>query len=298
MKILFILFVLLFSFKIHSEILFENKHPNEHIGIWSHDCSLKKNPTINEPKGILKINEYSVLWIDDYGTMLSFSKTSNISGYTAYKFYFEDAENENNYSYNMLFAKKQNDKLTEKYEPNMWNKIDYDFLEDPTYENVMVFEKCEDIPTEYKSKIKPLTDFLDSEVPNICFEEGIESNECFSNVFSYADVHRDGELSVAELTRLSKIILSFVMTKHDYLKDLENQNDNIERFMIFGIGFTFSPTLSQLFIMNYDYDNSNSLSLQELQPQYSDFAYNISNILKNNYNPLTETINNLKNILK
>ena len=63
-----------------------------------------------------------------------------------------------------------------------------------------------------------------------------------------------------------------------------------------GTSFTFAPSFSQLLLVNYDYNNSDSLSLDELLNNKSDFIQNINFILKTNFSTLENAIELLEDV--
>jgi|TARA_B100000315_G_C14474555_1_gene539980 hypothetical protein len=276
----FSFFVLITNLK--AEILLENKFPSKFYGVWSNNCE--------SPESAWKISEYVNLWIDENAIYLDFSKTTEINGYTI-------ASWKDNDEVYYFFLKLQNNKLIVKYSPEDWNKIDFEFLLDSTSEDTESYNKCKGMPEKYITSINLLNIFLDSNVPNICFEKGLKSNQCVSSFFSYGDIYRDGELTIAELTRLSKTFFIYLVLNGYNYDDAYKSTIKEKNLILTGASFAFAPTFSQLLIMNYDYDDSKSLSLNELFGKNSDFINNISIFLDNEIKSIQEIFDNIDKIL-
>tara|TARA_B100001939_G_scaffold341726_2_gene351757 strand:- start:1603 stop:2451 length:849 start_codon:yes stop_codon:yes gene_type:complete len=250
--IIFSLFFLFYSFNSYAEFIYDKNFPANTHGIWSDNCNTSEYAIIIYDYGALEIWLY-----DDYSSIeLSVSKTANINDWISYK-------NKENDTYPINFLKFQNGKLIQKIPPENWNGIEYAFLEDTTYKAYNL-NKCNKINTELNLLFEPIISFTNSNIPKLCLSNDSKSDECFQNLIQYLDITNDYNLSSAELTRGIKTLVLFF-----YL----SSSDDINKDTVIGsklLSFALTPTLSELFILNYDFDNSDSLSINELEYAFTD----------------------------
>ena len=108
----------------------------------------------------------------------------------------------------------------------------------------------------------------------------------------YLDVSKDLSLSSAEITRGIKLLTLYI-----FMNNLENKvAETVPLSKL--LSFTLAPTISQLFLLNYDFDNSKTLSMEEFKFAYFDLDQG-KKVLNNNYNNLNipEIIDNITDIL-
>jgi len=259
----FIIIYFLITFNLSSNALADIKldqdFPIEMQGIWSSDCSATNN--INS----LIIYDYGSLYLEygDYSYVsLSVSKTTNFNSWTVYEW------SSNGMDKTKYFLKLQNNKLIEKYPPNNWNAIDYEFLNDSTSQNITLYEKCNSIPTVLSLFYGPIINFSDSNVPKLCSsyisQDKNMRNKCKISLMNYFDVSKDLELSSAEITRAIKLLVLYL-----YMNNADQINPETVPISKL-LSFTIVPSLSHLFLLNYDFDNSQTLSTEEIRLAYFD----------------------------
>lgn len=274
----FLIIYFLITFNLSSNALADIKldqdFPIEMQGIWSSDCSATNN--INS----LIIYDYGSLYLDygDYNYVsLSVSKTTNFNSWTVYEWSSNGMDKEK------YFLKLQNNKLIEKYPPNNWNEIDYEFLNDSTSQNITLYEKCNSIPTVLSLFYGPIINFSDSNVPKLCSsyisQDKNMRNKCKISLMNYFDVSKDLELSAAEITRAIKLLVLYL-----YMNNAEQINPETVPISKL-LSFTIVPSLSQLFLLNYDFDNSQTLSTEEIRLAYFDLDEG-KKVLNQNYQNL------------
>ena len=290
MKI-FIILIFLLLYNLNSNAMadmnLDKNFPEEMQGIWSSDCSASYN--INT----LIIYDYGSLFIeygDNNHAAINVTKTTQFNSWTVYNW----SENGNNTKY---FLKIQNNKLIEKYPPANWNEIDYEFLNDSTSLYISSYEKCDLIPPVLSILFGPIINFSNSKVPELCHsfyskEETIRQ-KCKISLMSYLDVSKDLTLSSAEITRGVKLLVLYI-----YMNNLDNvlpETVPLSKLL----SFTFAPTISQLFLLNYDFNNSLTLSEDEIRYAYFDLDQG-KELLTNNYENLDieEIFDVITNILR
>tara|TARA_Y100000741_G_scaffold148194_1_gene111718 strand:- start:175 stop:1029 length:855 start_codon:yes stop_codon:yes gene_type:complete len=282
MKNNFFIFLLIFflSFYSKAELIFENEFPKNIQGIWSVDCE--------EGLQVHVIGSNSSLWIDEDYVGLNISQTSDVNNWTAYKW----GEIDGSYYY-FLKTNTQN-QLMELTPPDEWDGIDYSFLNSNDFS---IYEKCDSIPGVYQIIYGEIVSLMNSKLIETC---NVETNpqECITETFNFLDVSNNKELSVAELTRAARILIYFTFI------DKRVGEDRDIGFATYTTTSLFFPAISKILIGNYDYDNSNTLSLNEI---YTDrvasldyqnlFKDNIKGLDPSELRKLIENLDFLKSIL-
>ena len=70
-----------------------------------------------------------------------------------------------------------------------------------------------------------------------------------------------------------------------------------DNFLIInGTSFVFAPYFSQLLVLNYDFDNSNSLSIDEILNDNSEIITSIPLLLNSDINSLQDLFTKFNNI--
>ena len=227
------------SFNINAELVFVDNFPKNLQGIWSEDCSMQNQ--------VFLISNNTSMWIDDSYVGFNISKTSKVQDWTAYKW----GELDGSYYY---FIKKNGDNLIEISPPDEWDGIDYTFLKSSEYSE---YEECESIPSMFQIIYGEIINLMNSQLIEICNENN-DPSECINESFAFLDVSDDDELSVAELTRAARIAIYFTFI------DKKQDEDRDIGFATYTTTSIIFPALSKILIGNYDYDNSNTLSLKEI----------------------------------
>ena len=278
---LFIFLLIFFlSFSSKAELIFDNEFPKNIQGIWSVDCE--------EGLQVHVIGSNSSLWIDEDYVGLNISQTSDVNNWTAYKW----GEIDGSYYY-FLKTNTQN-QLMELTPPDEWDGIDYSFLNSNDFS---IYEKCDSIPGVYQIIYGEIVSLMNSKLIETC---NVETNPqgCISETFNFLDVSNNKELSVAELTRAARILIYFTFI------DKRVGEDRDIGFATYTTTSLFFPAISKILIGNYDYDNSNTLSLNEI---YTDrvasldyqnlFKDNIKGLDPSELRKLIENLDFLKSIL-
>ena len=276
---LLISFILLFSLEIHSELIFKDDFPKEMQGTWSENCSTESQVFI--------ISKNTSMWIEESYVGFNISKTAQIDGWVAYKW----GELDGSYYY---FLKNDNDQLLEVTAPNDWDGIDYSFL---LQSETSVYNKCESIPSTYQLIYGEIISLMNSQLIEVCNNDPNPAI-CINETFDFLDVSKDEELSVAELTRAARIVVYFTFI------DKQQEEDRDIGFATYTTTSLIFPTLSKIIIGNYDYDNSNTLSLKEIYTDRIDtldyqnlFKDNIKGLDPEELRKLIENLDFLKSIL-
>ena len=274
-----IIFICIFSFKINAELIFENNFPKNIQGIWSEDCKSEYQ--------IFIISNNTSMWIDETYVGFNISKTSNVQDWISYKW----GELDGNYYY---FLKKDGNKLLEMTAPEEWDGIDYSFLNTSDYS---IYEKCDSIPSIYQLIYGEIINLMNSQLIEVCSNDSNPAN-CINETFSFLDVSQDGELSVAELTRAARIVIYFTFID----KRLEENRDI--GFATYTTTSLIFPALSKILIGNYDYDNSNTISLKEIYTDRIDtldyqnlFKENLKGLDPEELRRLIDNLNFLKSLM-
>jgi len=254
-KFFFILTILL-SFKTNAELIFENDFPKNMQGVWSNNCDSEYQVFI--------ISRNTSMWIDESYVGFNISKTSEVNDWIAYKW----GEIESSYYY---FLKKDGEKLFEISAPESWDGIDYSFLNGSDYS---VYEKCESIPSMYQLIYGEIINLMNSQLIETCNNDQNPAN-CINETFTFLDVSGDNELSVAELTRAARIAIYFTFI------DKREEEDRDIGFATYTTTSLIFPALSKILIGNYDYDNSNTISLKEIYTDRID-TLDYQNLFKEN----------------
>ena len=254
-KTLFII-IIIFSFNTKAELIFENKFPNNLQGIWSEDCQSENQVFI--------ISNNTSMWIDETYVGFNISKTAKVQNWVAYKW----GEVDGSYYY---FLKKDGDFLLEHTAPEGWDGIDYSFLNSSDFST---YEKCKSIPSMYQIIYGEIISLMNSQLIETCNNDNNPAN-CINETFTFLDVSEDNELSVAELTRAARIAVYFTFID----KRLEEDRDI--GFATYTTTSLIFPALTKILIGNYDYDNSNTISLKEIYTDRID-TLDYQNLFKEN----------------
>ena len=278
--LIFIVIIFIFSVSVKAEIIFKNEFPKDIQGIWSVDCEAGLQVHV--------IGNNSSLWIDEDYVGLNISKTSNVQNWTAYKW----GEIDGSYYY-FLKTNTQN-QLMELTTPDEWDGIDYSFLNSNDFS---IYEKCESIPSVYQIIYGEIVSLMNSKLVETCNDD-TNPQDCITEAFNFLDVSSDNELSVAELTRAARILIYFTFI------DKRVGEDRDIGFATYTTTSLFFPAISKILIGNYDYDNTNTLSLKEI---YTDRVASLDyqNLVKDNIKgldpaelrKLIENLDFLKSIL-
>ena len=279
------IFFILLSSSLKAEIKLNDFVPSQFHGVWSEDCEIQEFTW--------RIDEYTSLEITENNFFLDFLKTNLINTYTVSKYHQEWEPGKPWY----FFMKIENEKLVYKDMPSEWNEKDFSFLLDSTYEDTTVFEKCElGIKNEYKIILNTLLEILDTDIIKICSESNFQNINCYKSIFNFFDINKDRELTIAELSFFSKFLINFIYlngnTNADYNESLMQDN-----FLIInGASFVFAPYFSQLLVLNYDFDSSNSLSIDEILKENSEIITSIPLLLNSDINSLQDLLTKFNNI--
>ena len=279
---IFIFFgIFLFFYPLKAELIFENEFPKKFQGIWSTDCEAGLQVHV--------IGKNNSLWIDEDYVGLNISKTTNdIEGWIAYKWGELDG------SYYYFLNKNSQNQLMELTPPDDWDGIDYSFLNSNEFS---VYEECNSIPSMYQIIYGEIVSLMNSNLIETCTDDSNPQN-CINETFNFLDVSSNGELSVAELTRAARILIYFTFI------DKRVDEDRDIGFATYTTTSLFFPALSKILIGNYDYDNSNTISLNEIYTDRIDtldyqnlFKDNIKGLDPSELRRLIENLDFLKSIL-
>ena len=252
----FYILIFMFSFNTNAELIFENDFPKNMQGVWSSNCDSEYQVFI--------ISSNTSMWIDESYVGFNISKTSEVNDWIAYKW----GEIESSYYY---FLKKDGEKLFEISAPESWDGIDYSFLNGSDYS---VYEKCDSIPSMYQLIYGEIINLMNSQLIETCNNDKNPAN-CINETFTFLDVSGDDELSVAELTRAARIAIYFTFI------DKREEEDRDIGFATYTTTSLIFPALSKILIGNYDYDNSNTISLKEIYTDRID-TLDYQNLFKEN----------------
>lgn len=248
MKKLFstVVIILSFSLPAFAELVFDQSVPKEFHGVWSSNCTndnFDSNTYIIFDYGFLYLSE------NDYPyNQLDVGKVGNFEQYII-------AEDKI-YNGNFYFYKIENNSLIEKSSPENWDEKTNEFLNNQG----SIYNKCEEVRYLTNENFKTIIDFASSQVPNYCSGKEINSKKCIRSLFDYIDITGDKNLSSAELTRSLKTLALYAF----FLLNEQNLNrDLINVPNIFAIAF--APSLSNIILKNYDFDNSETISINEFQ---------------------------------
>ena len=280
-KIFIVFGIFLFFYPLKAELIFENEFPKKFQGIWSTDCEAGLQVHV--------IGKNNSLWIDEDYVGLNISKTAkDIDGWIAYKWGELDG------SYYYFLNKNSQNQLMELTPPDDWDGIDYSFLNSNEFS---VYEECVSIPSMYQIIYGEIVSLMNSNLIETCTDDSNPQN-CINETFNFLDVSSNGELSVAELTRAARILIYFTFI------DKRVDEDRDIGFATYTTTSLFFPALSKILIGNYDYDNSNTISLNEI---YTDrvgtldyqnlFKDNIKGLDPSELRRLIENLDFLKSIL-
>ena len=280
-KIFIFFAIFLFFYPVKAELIFENDFPKKFQGIWSTDCEAGLQVHV--------IGKNNSLWIDEDYVGLNISKTAkDIDGWIAYKWGELDG------SYYYFLNKNSQNQLMELTPPDDWDGIDYSFLNSNEFS---VYEECVSIPSMYQIIYGEIVSLMNSNLIETCTDDSNPQN-CINETFNFLDVSSNGELSVAELTRAARILIYFTFI------DKRVDEDRDIGFATYTTTSLFFPAISKILIGNYDYDNSNTISLNEIYTDRIDtldyqnlFKDNIKGLDPSELRRLIENLDFLKSIL-
>ncbi len=280
-KIFIFFAIFLYFYPLKAELIFENEFPKKFQGIWSTDCDAGLQVHV--------IGKNNSLWIDEDYVGLNISKTTDeIEGWTAYKWGELDG------AYYYFLNKNSQNQLMELTTPDEWDGIDYSFLNSNDFS---IYEECNSIPGMYQIIYGEIVSLTNSNLIETCTNDYNPQN-CINETFNFLDVSSDGELSVAELTRAARILIYFTFI------DKKVDEDRDIGFATYTTTSLFFPAISKILIGNYDYDNSNTISLNEIYTDRIDtldyqnlFKDNIKGLDPSELRKLIENLDFLKSIL-
>jgi len=119
-----------------------------------------------------------------------------------------------------------------------------------------------------------IINLMNSQLIETCNNDQNPAN-CINETFTFLDVSGDDELSVAELTRAARIVIYFTFI------DKREEEDRDIGFATYTTTSLIFPALSKILIGNYDYDNSNTISLKEIYTDRID-TLDYQNLFKEN----------------
>ena len=138
---------------------------------------------------------------------------------------------------------------------------------------------------------------MNSELIDVC-NNNSNPAICINKTFDFLDVSKDNELSVAELTRAARIVVYFTFI------DKRLEEDRNIGFATYTTTSLIFPAISKILIGNYDYDNSNTISLKEIYTDRIDtldyqnlFKDNIKGLKPDELRKLIENLDFLKSLL-
>ena len=243
--------IFIFSFFIFSTCFVKaelNNIPKNFYGTWSNDCeSLNKERFgfIFGKSGYLyfyKSNSENGNSYENYAVKFTGSRLFKGWNVISTSKFLEEKK---------LYIKVNNNVLTMSVDP-VSNPDNYEFLE--SVENQETFTKCEKIPTNLILSFGEIISFINSEFSIPCIKNDI--NDCVFGIFKFLDISKNNALSIPEITRGSKLLISFINLSETYDKE-DNAYTSASTFLI-------SPLLAKIILLNYDYDNSEDLTFKEL----------------------------------
>ena len=243
---LFIFLFFLLSNAAIAEIVFDQTIPKEFHGVWSSNCT-----NDNYESSTYIIFDYGTLYLSESDSpynQLDVGKVGNFSGFII----AEDKIYDETY----YFYKIENNSLIEKTSPDDWDKINNQFLNNEG----TVYNKCEEVRYLTNDNFKTIIDFASSSVPIYCSGNDINSKKCVRNLFDYIDITDDKKLSSAELTRSLKTLALYAFF---LLNEQELGRDFIDVPNMFA--FALAPSISEIILKNYDFDNSDTIEIDEFQ---------------------------------
>ena len=243
---LVLFFVISLTHSAFAELVFDKSIPKEFHGVWSSNCTndnFNSNTYIIFDYGFLYLNES-----DSPYNQLDIGKVGNFDQYII----AEDKIYDETY----YFYKIENNTLIEKSSPREWDKQDRQFLNNQG----SIYNKCEEVRYLTNDNFKTIIDFASSQVPSFCAGKDINSKKCIRSLFDYIDITDDGNLSSAELTRSLKTLALytfFLLNEQELGKDFINVPNMLVT--------AFAPSVSQIILANYDFDNSETIRIDEFQ---------------------------------
>ena len=241
-KLIFrILIIFTIPTSVYSQLSYTESFPKEFQGIWSTDCE-------SENEVFLITNNVSMFIMEDFAG-LSVANTAKVEEWTSYKWVEADMTS---YYFSKINTAGQ---LIEYQAPYNWDGIDYSFLDTDTPTSYL---RCNAIPVQYQLQYGEIINLINSDIIPTC-KYGNDSSKCVSKIFGFLDVSKDKELSTAELTRASRILIYFAFLNNKF--DPEDREVGFTAYLTTSAVF---PTLSKLLMGNFDYDNSGALSLKEI----------------------------------
>jgi hypothetical protein len=127
---------------------------------------------------------------------------------------------------------------------------------DPSIWETMRFENCPALPPGPQALYGELIAVLDGiDNAELACSRGPE--QCASALFAIADVHPDGVLTVAEISRMLRVLVQ--------LGAIEQGNGTADTQVgMIAASLPLAPILARAIVSSFDYDGDNALSLDEI----------------------------------
>jgi len=246
MKKLYLFFILILPNVAVAELIFDQNIPKEFHGVWSTNCT---NDNFESNTYMIFENAFLYLSESEYPyNQLDIGKVGKFHDYMI----AEDKITDEVY----YFYKIENNSLIEKSSPDDWDKSNKEFLNNEG----SIYYKCEEVRYLTNENFKTIIDFSASEVPISCSGSNINSKKCIKSLFNYIDITNDGNLSSAELTRALKTLALYT---YFLLNEQEISGDFIGVPNM--IAVAIAPSISEIILKNYDFDDSGTLRVDEFQ---------------------------------
>ena len=245
--LLTLVFVSSFSFSAFAQFAFDQDVPDELHGVWSTNCTNEKF----ESKTYI-IFDYGFLYLNESQYPFNQLDVGKVGKFSDYIIAEDKVLNDIYY-----FYKLENNSLIEK-SADEWDTVDSKFLDEDN--DYTIYNKCDEIRYLTNENFKTIIDFAVSEVPKACSGSEINSNVCLMSLFDYIDITDNGHLTSAEITRAIKTLVLYVFF-------LVNEEEIEEEFIALPnlISLALVPTISEIILKNYDFDNSGTLRIDEFQ---------------------------------
>ena len=240
-------------------LIAENLIPEKFHGTWSNDCS----------------KEEDVFIISESGYFNLYESQEEIDEYTYFYLQFTDSKSYENwiyldgeiFEYKNVFMKQDNDILEVMFVGFENPEGSYDFLNDT--DNTFTYEKCDNTPISVVLLFGEILSYMHSKASLSCSNFSKNKGECFEDLFSFFDISKNKALSNAEINRASKLLVFFSTIN----------GQEFDEAGMFGIisSYAITPLLTKVILNNFDYDNSEDLTLVEmLQDRESIFELDFS----------------------
>ncbi len=250
MKILLTLFVLLFSSSVFAEKLYI---PKEYYGTWSNNCSqddIYNYGFIFGKSGYLYFDKYNS--DSDYTDGNYSIQFTNINKYQNWNIIKSDI-----FGNTPLYTILDNDKLILIPEPEDRDPLNFNFLKN--FEKEEAWFKCDKIPPNISLLFGETLSFLNSDYSLSCINNDKNIEKCAVDVFNFLDASKNKALSIAEITRGTRLLISIINLTGDNgdYNDKENKWSMASTYLL-------SPILAKILLTNFDFNNSEDLTISEL----------------------------------